>query len=385
MEVRKKKILRIVTRLNIGGVSLNVSNLAKHLPENMYETKVVHGLLGSDEGDMSYVFDGIDKIFIPTLQRELNIVNDIKTFIEIVKIIKRYKPDIVHTHTAKAGLLGRIAAKICGVKIIIHTFHGNVFSGYFNKKKTEFFKLLERICALCSTKIIAISKTQKEDLINYGIAKTSKIEVIPLGFDFSKVIPENDYKTDFRDRFDLSKDDILIGIIGRVVPIKNHIMFINIAEKVLYAFDKKVKFIVVGDGELKRTLEDEVLKRDLSSKIIFTGYTNNLKEIYNELSYVMLTSKNEGTPVAIIEALANKKITFATNVGGIADFIENGISGFYFDLADENRFAEKMIEVLKKHGSIELNKIKENGYSVAMEKFSYKRLINDIDKLYTNL
>jgi len=383
--MNKIKVLRIVTRLNVGGVSLNCTILAKKLDNDKYDKLLVHGSLGDSEGDMSYLIDNEPNVIVPELIRELSFKQDIKALFEIIKIIKKFKPDIVHTHTAKAGILGRLAAKLCGVPIIIHTFHGNVFHGYFSPLKTKFFIYIERFLALISTKIIAISKIQKEELLKFKIAPAKKIEIIKLGFDFSNVIPEPNYTTDFRDRFKIDKDDILIGIIGRIVAIKNHKMFVDIAEKVLKSTSTKIKFIVIGDGEERKNIEDYVSQKSLESSFIFTGYTSNLKEIYKEIDIVTLTSFNEGTPVAIIEAMANRKLVFSTNVGGIADFIDNNVSGYYFDINDINGYAKKLVDVLNTFESKELSIVREKAYDVATNNFSYLRLIKDIDNLYSNL
>ncbi|OQY38707.1 MAG: hypothetical protein B6226_03220 [Candidatus Cloacimonetes bacterium 4572_65] len=272
-----------------------------------------------------------------------------------------------------------------GVKTIIHTFHGNVFQGYFSPRKTQFFINLEKMLALCSTKIIAISQLQKEELLNFKITKESKLEIVKLGFDFSNVIPEKSYKTDFRKRFNIEENDILVGIVGRLAPIKNHEMFVDIAEIVLKSIKTNIKFVIIGDGEVKQNIEAYIKEKGLQEYFIFTGFTNNLKEIYSEIDYITLTSKNEGTPVAIIEAMANKKLIFSTNVGGISDFVDNNKTGYYFGKDDVIGFAAKLTEVIKHHNTDRYNKIKEDASKVAIEQFSYKRLVKDIDELYSKL
>lgn len=383
--MNKIKVLIMITRFSVGGSAPYCTILAKELSKDKYEHLLVHGSLGESDGDMSYLIENEPNIFVPELIRELSLKHDLKALFNLIKIIRKYKPDIVHTNTAKAGMLGRVAAKLCRVPVIIHTFHGNVFQGYFSPLKTKLFIYIERFLSLISTKIIAISKIQKEELLGFKIAPAKKIEIVKLGFNFDNVIAQADYKTDFRERFKLNEDDILVGIIGRVVPIKNHKMFVDIAEKVLKNTIKNVKFIIVGDGEERDNIQNYISQKGLESIFVFTGFTSNLKEIYKEVDIVALTSINEGTPVAIIEAMANRKIVFSTNVGGITDFIDNNQSGFYFDLNDNNGYANKLISVINSFDSKELSRVREKAYNVAMDNFSYHRLIKDIDKLYSDL
>lgn len=383
--MRKIKVLRIVTRLSVGGVPLHCANLAKGLDKEKYQHLLVHGTLGETEGDMSYLIEGEANIYLPELKRELNFKEDWKALIKIIKIMREYKPDVVHTHHAKAGMLGRFAAKICGVPVILHTFHGNVFHGYFSPRKSQFFIIIERLLALISAKIIAISKIQKDELLNFKIAKAKKIAVIRLGFDFAKVTPENDFRTDFRERFNLAKDDLLVASIGRVVPIKNQKMLIDIAQKVLEKTNKNVKFLIVGDGEDRLLLENYISEKKLQAYFVFTGYTKNLKEIYAEIDIVALTSLNEGTPVAIIEAMANKKIVFSTNVGGIADFIVNNESGFYFEVNDLEGYANKLTEIISGFDSPKLDEVRKKAQEIAFNNFSVEGLIRNIDTLYSEL
>lgn len=381
----KIKVLRIVTRLSVGGVPLHCSNLAKLLDKDKYEHLLVHGSLGESEGDMRYLIDDEPNVFIPELIRELSIKQDIRAFFKIVKLIRKYKPDIVHTHHAKAGMLGRAAAKMCGVPVIIHTFHGNVFQGYFSPLKSKLFINIERFLALISSKIIAISKIQKEELLQFKIAPAKKIEIVKLGFNFANVRPEADFTSDFRERYNLAKDDILVGSIGRVVPIKNQKMLVDIAEKVIKSTKRSVKFVIVGDGEERENIANYVAEKHVQAYFVFTGFTRNLKEIYHEMDIVALTSLNEGTPVAIIEAMANRKIVFSTNVGGIADFIEDNKSGFYFDVNDTQAYSQKLSEIINVFDSKELDNIREKAHEVALSNFSVQRLIADIDHLYSKL
>ena len=311
--------------------------------------------------------------------RKLSPLRDLKALWEIIKIINQIKPDIVHTHTAKAGMLGRIAAKLMGVKIIIHTFHGNVFKGYFNKFMTAFFIFIEKKLAIISDKIIAISNQQKQEILDLGITNEKKINIIPLGFDFENVIPSLSDIGKFRKKYSIPQEAKLIGIIGRLAPIKNHKLFIDIAERLLKKYDN-LFFSIIGDGELNGYLQGEINRRNLNDKIIITGVIKNLKSVYADLDLVLLTSNNEGTPVAIIEAMACRKIVMTTKVGGVVDIVENGVNGFCFQKGDSDSFVKKIEFWLMNDIDNEL--MKDTASKMAFKRFNYKRLKNDIESMY---
>lgn len=381
--MKKNKILRIITRLNIGGPAIHTILLTNGL-EDKYETILIAGQIESHESDMSYFAKKyeVTPIYLKKMRRELRFPQDLIALWELYRIIKKEKPNIVHTHTAKAGMLGRLAAIILKVPIIIHTFHGNIFQGYFGVIKTRFFILIEKFLARYSTKIIAISKKQKEELVELGICKSKKIEIIKLGFDFEDILPN---KTDtglFRKKYKIPIKADLIGIVGRLTPIKNHMLFLNICEEVLKKY-QDVYFAIIGDGELKEQLEEEINKRGLKPNVFITGFIKNLKPVYADLDIVLLTSNNEGTPVALIEAMACNKIVMTTNVGGVTDFIDHCVDGFYFPKGEGKLFVDEINNW--KLNKIQYEKIKNNASKKAFELFRSERLIKDIKNLYEEL
>lgn len=379
--MKKVTILRIITRLNIGGPAIHTVLLTAKLNPEKYESYLLTGRIEEHESDMMYLADkyNIKPIMIPEMSRELRPLRDIKSFCKIYKLLRVIKPNIVHTHTAKAGTVGRLAAFFAGTPIIIHTFHGNIFNGYFGKVKTTFFILLEKILAKFSTKIIALSKQQKAELVFLGIASNDKIKTINLGFQFENIIPKKEDEGVFRKQFGFANNATLIGIVGRLVPIKNHILFLDIAERICNKYDN-IYFPIIGDGEMRALLENKVKERNLQNKIIFTGFIKDLKSVYADLDLVLLTSNNEGTPVAIIEAMACKKIVMSTKVGGVEDFIENEINGFYFPKGNVQLFVEK-IECWLKNKNI-FEEIGQTASHKIIKKFSFFRLKNNIEKLY---
>jgi glycosyltransferase involved in cell wall biosynthesis len=374
--MKKQKILRIITRLNIGGPTLHVVNLTYGLDD--FETILVSGQIESHETDMSFYAEknNVPVRYITNMSRELNFFSDLNSFWKLYRMILAEKPDIVHTHTAKAGTLGRIAARLAGVKHIYHTFHGNVFKGFFSPAKSKFFICIERILAKFTTKIIAISEKQKQELIEFGITKPENIVVIKLGFEFSHVTATEADAGKFRSKYNVPSDATLVAVIARVTAIKNHQLFLDIAE---HFRDKNVYFAIVGDGDLRDEIQSEIDKRELK-KVFITGFITELKPVYADIDIAMITSYNEGTPVALIETMANGKIVMSTNVGGISDFVENNVSGFYFDSFAAAPFVEKLNLFLE--NKLDTLAISEKAKLSALNTFSISRLLPDIRKLY---
>lgn len=382
--MERVKVLRIITRLNIGGPAIHAVLLTSGFNDERFESQLVTGKLEPQESDMSYYAGkyAVTPLYIENMSREIRLGRDFAAFKELLKIIRHTKPNIVHTHTAKAGMLGRAAAIIGKVPVIIHTFHGNIFQGYFGKIKTSFFILIEKILAKFSTRIIAISSQQKKELLNFRIAKDSQIEVIKLGFQFQNVIPAETDKGVFRKEHNIPDKALLIGIIGRLVPIKNHKLFLSIAEEILKDHED-VYFAIIGDGELRKEIEREIELKRLSDRVFITGFIEDLRKVYADLDLVILTSCNEGTPVALIEAMACKKIVMSTRVGGVEDFINHGKNGYYFALQDREGFIKEIRNWLA--NPAQYKEIGQKAHESVIRDFSSQRLIDEIRKLYLNL
>ncbi|MFH1491261.1 MAG: glycosyltransferase, partial [Pseudomonadota bacterium] len=396
---KKIKILRIIARLNIGGPAIHVQLLTKGLDRERFESTLVTGSLSPEEGDMSYLFDPAEKqpIVIPELQREIRPFHDVKVISRIWRILNEEKPDIVHTHTAKAGTVGRLAALLYNLfsrkKIkLVHTFHGHVFEGYFGRVKSKVFIWIERFLASRTDRIIAISETQKKELSGkYQIAPASKIHVIPLGFDLTPFLSNKTSRGEFRKDISIGENTILIGIVGRLVPIKNHHMFLESAKILLEnSPDLKVKFAIIGDGELRKELENYCMELGLHDHVIFCGWIKDLVPVYADLDILALTSDNEGTPVSIIEAMASSVPVIATDVGGVRDLLETGkdenvINGFLkcemgilCRKGDSLAFANGLRCLLEANKEEKRNQI-IRARSFAREKYSERRLLRDIE------
>jgi glycosyltransferase involved in cell wall biosynthesis len=390
------RILRIVNRLNLGGPTYNVAFLTKYLPPE-YETLLLAGQKDETEASSEFILEqmGIKPRYISNMHRAINPLNDLKAFFEIKRIIKDFKPDIVHTHAAKSGALGRIAAYQCGVPVIVHTFHGHVFHSYFHPLKTKFFIQIERALAKISSGIIAISNIQKKELSQeFNIAPEEKFQVIQLGFDLEKFQQNTDEKRQkFRNEFNLDNDEIAVGIIGRLVPVKNHEMFLNVAAQILKQTDKKVRFFIIGDGEERKKIETtasdkqiDFIKEDFKNKKAALTFTSWIKEVDMALAgldIVTLTSLNEGTPVSLIEAQAANKPIVSTRVGGIEDVVIENKTAFLSGKQEVSLFVSHLLKL------IEEDNLRANtgntGKEHVMKNYTFNRLINDTDLYYKKL
>jgi len=406
LEKRKRiKVLRIIARLNIGGPAIHVHLLTKGLDAEKFEPVLVSGKISPQEGDMSYLFDSYDKspTIIPELQREISLRMDLKAFRQIFNRLLKERPDIVHTHTAKAGSSARLAVLmynfICEKKVrTVHTFHGHVFEGYFSRAKSLMFVWIERFLARLTNMIIAISETQKRDLLEkFQIAPAQKIRTVELGFDLRPFLGSKMLKGQFRRSLGINDNTLLIGIIGRLVPIKNHMMFFE-AARVFLEENPGVhaKFVVVGDGELRDELEAYCQELGLASHVVFSGWMRNVPLVYADLDMLALTSTNEGTPVSIIEAMASSVPVIATDAGGVMDLLgpPDGIPssdgfvvcerGMLCKKNDASGFA-KGLKHLMEVDIRQKQKRMMRARSFVRARFSQKRLLHDIESLYLDL
>lgn len=390
------RILRIINRLNLGGPTHNVAYLTKYMPKE-YETLLLSGHIDSTEASSEFLVKELDLTprYIDNMQRELNPLNDRHAYKQIKQIIREFKPDIVHTHAAKAGAVGRLAAAHCNVPVIVHTFHGHVFHSYFSPLKTRIFLEIERYLAKKSTAIVAISDIQKKELVEtFKIAPADKFHVVNLGFNLEKFNTDKAAKRlAFRSKWKLADDEIAIGIIGRLVPVKNHSLFLKAAKILLDNTHKKVKILLIGDGESREAIEQTVKELNISytthnevdsqSKIIFCSWIKEVDVAYAGLDIVALSSLNEGTPVSLIEAQASGTPIVTTDVGGIRDIVLEDKTAFVVASNDINNFADRMLQ-LTEDDSLRRS-FAEQGYRHVIEKFSYQRLCSNMDQLYKKL
>ncbi len=380
---RKTKIVRIITRLNIGGPAIHTILLTGEVNQDVFKTHLVAGSPDPSEGDMSALAaqNGINIEYIPELRREIGL-KDFSVFIKMLKLLIKIKPDIIHTHTAKAGTLGRIAAIFAGVPVKVHTFHGHIFDGYFSPVKTRIFIAIEKFLGLFTDKVIVVSESVRGQIVNtLKIVRPDKCVVIKLGFDLGKFLNNDGIRGAFRKEFNINPDVLLIGIVGRLVAIKNHGMFLKTIRKITENLpDEKLKFVIVGDGELRQNLEKEVKCMALENDIMFTGWIADVAKVYADLDLVVLTSLNEGTPVSLIEAMASARPVVATSVGGVVDIVIDGVNGFLAGPNDVPEFADKVVSLLKDRKRRE--EMGKKGREFVKSNFHKERLIKETEDLY---
>ena len=390
------RVLRIINRLNIGGPTYNAAYLSKYL-EPDYETMLVAGMKDEDEASSEFIVSKLDlnPIYIPDMYRSLHPIKDTKSYNHIRKIIKDFKPDIVHTHAAKAGAVGRLAAHREKVPVILHTFHGHIFHSYFNKFKTRAFLEIERYLAKKSTKIIAISNIQKKELCeDFKIAPSDKFEVVPLGFDLHKFQENTHAKRKlFREKYNVSDNEIAIGIIGRLVPIKNHSFFLESIKKLIDDTEYPIKVFIIGDGEDRVHIEEKARSLNLrfsthhdekhAKPLVLTSWIKEVDIALSGLDIVALTSLNEGTPVSLIEASANGKPIVTTNVGGIRDVVKDNENAYILEKTDVEGFAHKL-KILVEHPELRL-KMGLEGIDHAFAEYSHTKLVENTGQLYDRL
>lgn len=416
------KVLRIIARLNIGGPAIHTILLTRELNNEKYKSILVTGSIASSEGDMAYYAEGlgIKPVVIKELGRELSWKDDLMAFSRIFLLLCKEAPDIVHTHTAKAGTLGRLSGilynflseinsslpksgkfgplKLGGKVKLVHTFHGHVFHGYFGYFKTRLFIFIEKALAFFSDRIIVISELQAKDIVEkFKVAPQKKVSVIPLGLNLSVFLANNKNGDNFRRECGVSADTILVGSVGRLVPVKNYHLFLSAIKKVMNLREKRdVHFAIIGDGELKKELDDFSDALGIKGHVIFSGWQKDLSRVYAGLDIVALTSNNEGTPVSLIEAMASGKPIISTKVGGVEDlmgkfrkklFDEDPIeiyeNGILVPARDADAFAKALSWLIRERDiALEMG---ENGKAFVKERYSIERLAGDMEKLYDNL
>ncbi len=380
---RGVRVLRLFSRLNIGGPSLHVILLSQGLRPLGYETRLVVGRESPREGNLRALAAerGVDIETLAGLGREIAPLSDLAALAGLVRLMRAFRPAIVHTHTAKAGLLGRLAARAAGVPTVVHTFHGHVLRGYFSPPKQAMFRRLERLLATATDAIVAVSESMKQDLVELGVAPAAKIRVIPLGLELAPLSGELPRGV-LRREAGIPPEAPLVGMVGRLVPIKDVPTFLQAAREVR-ARRPDVQFALVGDGEERPALERLCRSLGMDGAVHFFGWRRELAAVYGDLDVVVNASRNEGTPVALIEALAAARPVVATEVGGTPDLLGRGTRGLLVPPGEPAELAQAVLETLSE--SEAARRRAHAGREHVMSQHSSERLFRDMDGLYREL
>jgi glycosyltransferase involved in cell wall biosynthesis len=379
------KVVRIIARLNTGGPTFHVMHLSAGLaPE--FDTLLVAGTIADGEGDLTpMVRENVAAVTIlPSLGREIHPLKDLLTLLRLYRLLRRERPMIVHTHTAKAGAVGRVAAILARVPVRVHTFHGHVLRGYFGPTKSALFIRLERMLARGSTAVIAVSDSLAAELMTeFRVCEPSRLRVIPLGLDLARYSAAGaaERRRSFRNEMAIS-DELVVACVGRLVPIKNVALLLD-AVAVTRSRGVRLILLIVGRGTEEVRLRERADALGLHDAVRFVGWRSDLDRVYAGADIVALSSDNEGTPVALIEALAAGRSVVATNVGGVRDVLEDGRLGKLVARGDAAGFSDALIELA--HDATERHRLELTGPPSVLRRFGKDRLVADIARLYTEL
>ena len=377
----------MIARLNMGGPALHVAYLTAGLRERGYETTLVAGTLARGEDSMAFVARelGVDVVTIPELGREISPLRDLIATLRLAWLIRRERPQILHTHTAKAGTVGRLAARLAGgarPPIVVHTFHGHVLRGYFGPLRSRIFRWLERWLARHTTALVAVSPQVRDDLVAFGVAPPEKFVVIRLGIELEQRVADTDGRSETRRYLGIPPDRFTVGWIGRMTAIKN-------TEDVLSAFKAlrtggvEATLCMVGDGPDRAELERRAHELGIMRDTLFLGYQQDVAPFYAAFDALVLPSSNEGTPVSVIEALAARTPVVATRVGGVPDVVREGEDGFLVETGDTEALADRLArlaadpELRERMGARARERV--------LPRYEVSRLVDDVDRLYRTL
>ncbi len=405
------KIVRVIARLNVGGPAKHVVWLTKALQPPDWNSVLVAGTVPPTEDDMGYFAEtiGVSPVFLPEMSREIS-AKDLLTIWKLYLFFRREQPDIVHTHTAKAGTVGRVAGLLyrwltpqtligrprkCK---FVHTYHGHIFHSYYGPLKTRLFLVIEKILGtLITDRIVVVSEQQRIEINEeFRVGRSDKFTVIPLGLDLTVFAGWEERRHLLRDELGINPEDLLVGIVGRLTEVKNHKLFLEsvaIFKKKIKAA-KTVRFVVIGDGSLRQDLEQHAATLGLQEDVIFIGSRRDIENIYPALDVAALTSLNEGTPLTLIEAMANARPVVSTAVGGVVDLLGPEVSsevggysicerGFSVPRENPDAFASALVRLIDDESL--RREIGDRGLQFVNSRYSKDRLVEDVRKLYLEL
>ena len=381
---QRVKVARVITRLNIGGPAIHAILLTQALEDAHFTTMLVSGYTAPTEGDMLHLAKarGVSPLMVTGLGREIDPGRDLAVLLRLYRIFREERPVIVHTHMAKAGTVGRLAARLAGVPIVLHTYHGHVFHSYFGPLKTQTFIRIERALSRVTDLILTVGERQRQEILGYGIGNPDKLRSVPLGLELEPFVESPRHRGEFRAELGVPDGTRLVGIVGRLVPVKGHTVFLKAARLVLSRLPN-VRFLIIGDGELREGLESQARDLGIDGGVTFLGWRHDLPRVYADLDLVVLSSYNEGSPVALIEAMAAGRAVVSTDVGGVSDVVSDGVNGLLVPPRDPESLAGAIVRLLSSERS--LPAMGAAGREAVYPKYSINRLVSDLREIYSDL
>jgi glycosyltransferase involved in cell wall biosynthesis len=380
--------VHVIARLNVGGAALHVLQLAHEQARRGHHVIVVAGTLAAGEESMEYVADelGVELLRLPVLQRELSPRADPAAIMALRSVIRSRRADVLHTHTAKAGATGRIAALMAGrarPRAVVHTYHGHVLSGYFSRRWERLFRLIERLLARASGTLVAVSDEVRDDLVGFGVAPASRFAVVPYGFElpaWSDVDDES--RRTLRGEIGAGDDTFVVGWAGRLTTIKRPLDLIRTLRALLDE-DVDALLVLVGDGEDRADVEALATALAVTDRCRFMGFQKSIRPWYASFDALLLTSANEGTPVVAIEALAAAKPVIATRAGGTGTVVRNGESGYLEAIGDTQALADRLA-ALARDPALRA-RMGAAGAEDVRTRFAVGRMADEVEAIYDRL
>jgi glycosyltransferase involved in cell wall biosynthesis len=383
------KILRVIARLNVGGPARHVVLLDRGLRARGHDTRLVYGSLAPFEASLEHlaVEAGLPATSIRELGRRISPVSDLRAFAQLLRLVFREGPDVVHTHTAKAGTLGRVAACLFNLTrarsrrcLVVHTFHGHVLTGYFGPTTNAAVRVAERTLARVTDRVVTISPAQRDDIVTrFGIAPAARTVVVPLGLDLDRLARLDPLAPHLRHQFGIAERALVIGYVGRFVAIKDLPTLVRAFARVA-AVRPEAVLLLVGDGPLRPEIDALITALSLQKQVRLAGWIDDLPPLYATIDICALSSLNEGTPVALLEAMAAGRAVVATRVGGVADVVEHERTGLLVQPGDPDALADAIVRLAADPG--ERSRMGAAGRDAVVGRFSSQRLVEDIDALY---